>query len=141
MRSGVLVYHTTNTQFQGNIAPVGLETYSNSPRQAYVDFDTLGAEFWVLIGGRLGSSGMAAPGMTWRLRIDGTYKSNTTYVAVDGTVICEQQTGALGAFGTWVVKEKVTNIWSGRHLLQLTGQAASWPFALSCTWMIIPAAE
>jgi hypothetical protein len=91
--------------------------------QSFVDFDALGAHFWVVMGGAVqsvfGGSGRL------RLRVGGTYG------AVDGDLAVDASPSA-GSFAVFSVIQAVTNIWSGVQLVKVTGWNWNASFSFAC---------
>lgn len=141
---GWWLYRASNSQWQGNNAISGAESYGAGPYQHYVDFDLLGDNFRVSFGGGLGSSGVSAPGFTWNIRIGGSIAlESDSLQPITGDQVVIGTTGAVPAFGQWSVltAAPVENIWSGTQIVKLT---ASLPggggFALRPTLFFLPGA-
>jgi hypothetical protein len=125
--SGSWLYRASNSLWiYGGAAG---ENYGLGPYQHYVDFDLLGPTFHILFGGQLGSTGISAPGFHWYVRIGGHVATDPLVPPtpiLDGDRVLIGITGAIAAFGNWVLDSgPITNIWSGSKLVKLTSDGAS----------------
>ncbi len=139
--SAIWVYHATNANWQG--ADGVNENMGFGAWQGFVDFDSMGDQFRIVWAGNLGSSGIPAGQFRWRVRIGGTYGQSfpNQLIGVDGDVALSQLNPLIPAFGAWSVTEVVTNIWSGRQIVKITGQPvapASNPFTQRGTLLFVP---